>query len=129
VRVSTDHALTLSPLPKTWLIDIDGTVLPHNGHLSGTDALLPSVAALWARFGPEDRIILLTGRAEAHRAETLAVLRAAGLRWDETLFGLPTGERVLINDAKPSGLCTAHAVCVPRDAGLEGVAVAVDEAL
>ena len=129
MTVAKDHSLTLSSLPKTWMIDIDGTVLPHNGHLSGTDALLPGVTELWARFGAQDRVILMTGRSEDHRAATLAVLRDAGLRWDEALFGLPVGERILINDAKPSGLCTAHAVCVPRDAGLGGVTVTVDKSL
>lgn len=121
--------LTLSPLGKTWLVDIDGTILPHNGHLTGQDVLLPGVVKLWQSFGPADVVILMTGRAEKFRAATLGILEAAGLRWDQALFDLPTGERVLINDTKPSGLRTAHAVCVPRDAGLSGVTFRIDETL
>jgi hypothetical protein len=45
------------------------------------------------------------------------------------LFGLPGGERVFINDRKPSGLPTAFAVSVVRDSGLEGVEIHVDESL
>ena len=44
---------------------------------------------------------------------------------DHTLFGLPAGERVLINDTKPSGLSTALAVNVVRDAGLANIAIEV----
>lgn len=28
-------ALTLSALPKTWLIDLDGVIFRHNSHLEG----------------------------------------------------------------------------------------------
>ena len=34
------------------------------------------------------------------------------------LTGMPTGERILINDIKPSGLRTALAINVKRDEGL-----------
>ena len=42
--------MNLSGLPKTWLIDLDGTILAHNAHLEGADRLLPGVRALWARL-------------------------------------------------------------------------------
>ena len=35
--------LTLSTLPKTWLFDIDGTLVKHNGYKEGGDVLLPGV--------------------------------------------------------------------------------------
>jgi hypothetical protein len=120
------QTLTLSTLPHTWLIDVDGTVLRHNGYQSGQDELLPGVADLWARIPKEDFIVLLTARTEAQRACTLAVFDQNGLRFDCAIFGLPTGERVLINDAKPGGVQTALAVNVQRDSGLSGVSVVLD---
>lgn len=117
--------VTLSPLAHTWLIDLDGCIAPHNGHLTGPDTLLPGVREFWATIPADDRIVLLSARAERHRDAALAFMAAEGLRVDHALFGLPTGERVLINDAKPSGLPTAHAINVTRDGGLGHVAVEV----
>ena len=113
--------IRLSPLPKTWLIDIDGTIFRHNSHLAGEDRLLPGVREFLAGLPPQDRVILMTARAEEHREATLAALDRHGLRHDAVIFGLPTGERILINDSKPSGLPTAHAVNVRRDDGLAGL--------
>ena len=32
---------TLSPLPKTWILDLDGTLVKHNGYKTdGRDSLL-----------------------------------------------------------------------------------------
>ena len=36
--------IKLSPLNKTWIFDIDGTVCKHNGYkLDGYDTILPGV--------------------------------------------------------------------------------------
>jgi hypothetical protein len=123
------QTLTLSTLPHTWLIDVDGTVLRHNGYRTGQDDLLPGVAELWARIPKNDFIVLLTARTEAERGSTLAVFAENGLRFDCAIFGLPTGERVLINDSKPSGVRTALALNVERDRGLIDVNVVMDPLL
>lgn len=115
--------LRLSTLPHTWLIDVDGVVVPHNGHLRGDETLLPGVRELWATIPAGDRIVLLSARGEEHRVATLALMAAQGLRVDHTLFGLPPGERILINDTKPGGLRTALALNVARDAGLADIVV------
>ena len=122
-------AFKLSPLPHTWFIDIDGTVLEHNGFQRGEDRLLPGVREYWARIPAQDVIILLSARKEAEQEATLRVLAKAGLRYDRALFGLPTGERILINDRKPSGLVTAYAVNVARDEGLAGESFEIDAGL
>ena len=121
--------LTLSPLPHTWLIDVDGTVVRHNGHKDGGDVLLPGVRDFWRGLPDGDVVILLSARTEAERPATLAFLEGEGLRFDRAVFGLPSGERVLINDAKPSGLTTALAISVGRDEGLGGCVWRVDPAL
>ena len=36
-----DKTMILSTLPKTWLFDLDGTIVKHNGYkIDGTDSLL-----------------------------------------------------------------------------------------
>jgi hypothetical protein len=120
--------MKLSALGKTWLIDLDGTVLAHNAHLTGPERLLPGVRELWAKFGPEDHVIILTARDPQYEPATRAFFEEQGLRFDKMIFGLPTGERVLINDKKPFGLHTAIAVNVTRDGGLCGLGIKIDPA-
>lgn len=121
--------IRLSTLAHTWLIDVDGTVLAHNGHLLEGDRLLPGVQEFWQRIPVGDVVILLSARKESERTTTLALIEAHGLRYDQAIFGLPTGERILINDSKPGGLVTALAVAVGRDAGLARLDVVTDPAL
>lgn len=121
--------IRLSTLAHTWLIDVDGTVLAHNGHLQGEDRLLPGVAEFWSRIPVADTIILLSARKESERAVTLGFIDAHGLRYDQAIFGLPTGERILLNDSKPSGLVTAVSIPLYRDVGLGGVSVSLDPGL
>ena len=114
-------SIPLSGLGHTWLIDLDGTILKHNGHKSGGDELLPGVHAFWQRIPQTDFILLLSAREEVHRECTLAFLREAGLRFDHAVFALPQGERVLLNDVKPRGLQTALAINLARDGGLTDI--------
>ena len=110
--------IELSRLPKTWLIDLDGTLFRHNGYLSGKHELLPGAAEFIRSIPATDHIVLTTARAREYEAATLRALQVAGIRYNQILFNLPHGERILINDAKPSGLQTAHAVNLTRDVGL-----------
>lgn len=121
--------LVLSALPHTWLIDIDGTLAVHNGHLGdGGDVLLDGSAEFMRRIPEGDAVVLLTSREEKYREATERFLRAAGIRYDAILFGLPAGERIVINDDKPSGLCMSHAVRVERNAGIR-LDVRIDKGL
>lgn len=115
--------LRLSTLPHTWLIDLDGVIMPHNGHLRGDESLLPGARELWAAIPAGDCVVVMSARGEEHAAAALALMESAGLRVDRALFGLPVGERILINDAKPGGLLTALAVNLERDKGLGSVAL------
>lgn len=121
--------ITLSSLPHTWLIDIDGTVVRHNGHKRSAEELLDGVCEFWAQIPREDQIVLLSARTHEELNCTLAFLDRHGLRYDHVLFSLPAGERILINDDKPSGLKTALAVTVPRDVGLTDINVRIDPVL
>lgn len=121
--------VVLSSLQHTWLVDIDGTILKHNAQKAGGDELLAGVREFWASIPGADVIILLSARTIEEMPETLKFLDAKHIRYNHAIFGLPKGERILINDEKPSGLLTAKAVNIRRDAGLTGLTVCIDESL
>lgn len=108
--------MILSTLAKTWIFDLDGTLLKHNGYkLDGRDTVLPGAKEYLEGLPDEDRIVILTSRTEEYREETLRFLEENGIRYDDILFGMPMGERILVNDRKPSGLDMAVAVNLDRD--------------
>lgn len=109
----------LSDLPKTWLVDVDGVIFPHNGYLqSEEESPLAGVLEFFRELPEEDSIVLLSARPEQHRDQTEQQLERWGIRFSYLLLGLPVGERILINDTKPRGLKTAWAVNVARDCGI-----------
>ena len=111
-----EQGLILSTLPKTWIFDLDGTLLKHNGFkIDGKDTLLRGAKEYIDSLPLEDKVIILTSRLDDCREETLGFLRSQGIRFDEILFGMPMGERIVINDQKPSGLDMAVAFNLERD--------------
>lgn len=108
--------LTLSTLAKTWLVDLDGTLVKHNGYIiDGVDSLLPGAKDYLAQLPMEDRIIILTSRTDEYKDMTVDFLRENNIRYDDILFNMPLGERIVINDRKPSGIDMAVAVNNDRD--------------
>ena len=121
--------LRLSPLPKTWLIDIDGTIVKHNGHkLDSRDTLLEGVSEFFAKLPKGDKVILLTARSKSEVANLKVFLAQHKICFDKIISDLPFGERILINDIKPSGLKTAFAINKVRDEKFK-VEVEIDEKL
>lgn len=116
MKKNMEEALALSTLPKTWIFDLDGTLLKHNGYKTdGKDTLLPGVREYFSRIPDEDKVVVLTSRTEEHRERTLRFLEENRIRYDEVLFGMPMGERIVVNDRKPSGLDMAVAINMDRD--------------
>lgn len=112
--------LKLSPLAKTWIFDVDGTIVKHNGHkIDGHDTLLEGVKVFFDNLALEDKVILLTARKEHELEELKSFLKNNNIRYDYILSDMPVGERILINDKKPSGLSTAYAVNKERDEALD----------
>lgn len=111
-----EERLMLSTLPKSWIFDLDGTILKHNGYrLNGTDTLLEGAKEYLDAIPKEDKIIILTSRTEEYKKQTVDFLKKNQIRFDELLFHMPLGERILVNDRKPSGLDMAIAVNMDRD--------------
>lgn len=108
--------LILSTLPKTWVFDLDGTLLKHNGYkLDGKDTILPGAREYLETIPREDKIVIFTSRTDEYRELTLNFLGEVGIRYDEILFNMPLGERILVNDRKPSGLDMSVAINLDRD--------------
>lgn len=121
--------IKVSPLAKTWILDLYGTVVKHNGYkLDGADTLLPGAEAFFRQLPPEDMVVFLTSRPPELAEATEAFLTGHGVRYDAILYGAPYGERILVNDRKPSGLSTAIAVNTVRDRFMEAT-FETDEAL
>lgn len=111
-----DEAITLSSLGKTWILDLDGTLVKHNGYkLDGYDTLLPGTKDFLKNITPGDMVIIVTSRKENVREQTEAFLLENGIQYDHLIFNAPYGERIVVNDRKPSGMATAVAVNTHRD--------------
>jgi hypothetical protein len=111
----------LSSLGHTWFIDIDGTIFKHEGLWEdGSDSLLPGVRELWANIPPDDVIVITTAREPWFAEDTINALKRFDLRYNHVIFNLPVGERIVVNDIKDTGLKTAIAWNVVRDAGFNG---------
>lgn len=112
--------LTLSPLGHTWILDLDGTIVKHNGYkLDGIDTFLEGAEQFLKNIPKTDKIIFLTSRTNEFRGITESFLEKNDIHYSEIIYNMPFGERILINDAKPSGLKTAIALNVIRDCSVE----------
>lgn len=120
--------LKLSSLPKTWIFDLDGTILVHNGYKNGGDRILPGVKEFFDKIPETDHILILTARKEEVLESTIEFLKDNGIRYNNILADIPFGERILLNDMKDSGLKTAYAINLKRDEGLN-FSVYIDEDL
>ena len=110
---------TLSSLGHTWILDLDGTLVKHNGYkIDGEDSFLEGAEAFLASIPAKDMVIILTSRTEDFRKQTEEFLLGHGVRYDVILYNVPYGERILINDDKPSGLLMAVALGKERNSGL-----------
>lgn len=107
--------IILSTLPKTWILDLDGTLAVHNGHILDGDKVLKGVKEFYEKLGEGDKVLIITGRKKEYKLETIKFLKDNNIRYDDILFEYPVGERILINDKKPSGLKMAYAVNKIRD--------------
>lgn len=124
--------LELSPLPHTWLLDLDGSIVfhksPEDFAKGVADKLTPKAAEFFATLPKNDIIIILTARPRSEAGAVERFLKEHQIRFNQIIYDLPAGERILVNDSKPSGLLTAHAVNLPRDGGLD-IDFKINEAL
>lgn len=108
--------IIVSSLGKTWIFDIDGTIVKHNGYkIDGEDSLLNGAKEFFENISDNDIIIFITSRSEDMKEKTEEFLRKNQIRFDFVIYNAPYGERILINDKKPSGLKTSIALNTKRN--------------
>ena len=73
-----------------------------------------------------DKIVLTTARANHHKDHTIRVLEYVGIKYDQIIFDISAGARILVNDIKPKGavknnheIKTAFAINLKRNEGLK----------
>lgn len=108
--------IRVSPLGKTWIFDLDGTIVKHNGYkIDGQDSLLPGAKEFFEKISTQDKIIFITSRPDALAEATEKFLEENRIPFHQIIYNAPYGERILVNDCKPSGLQTAIAVNTDRN--------------
>lgn len=105
-------------LKKTWIFDLDGTLVKHRGYENGKDSLLEGIKEMFSSIPKEDLIIIVTARTNEQKEMTLKNLKNLNIRYDHIIFDAGPGARILINDEKPSGYKTAYSLSVKRDCGI-----------
>lgn len=114
------EVIKVSSLSKTWILDIDGTIAKHNGYkLDGHDTLLEGAKEFLNSIPQSDMIVFITSRTDEYRQLTIDFLKENNIRYDHIIFNAPYGERILINDRKPSGLNMSISVNTKRDVFLD----------
>ena len=110
------ESLTLSTLSKTWIFDLDGTIVKHNGYkIDGQDTLLDNAKKFIDSIDKDDFILIMTSRTDEYKDMTIAFLKENDIRYNLILFNMPMGERIVVNDRKPSGIDMAIAINSERD--------------
>lgn len=121
--------LILSNLNKTWIFDLDGTICIHNGYKNfGEDIIIEEAKKFINNIDEDDMIILLTARKKEYKNQTEDFLKKHNIRYNYIIYDAPCGERIVINDKKPSGLKTAHAINIDRDKFFD-IEINIDENL
>ncbi|SFQ39559.1 hypothetical protein SAMN04487928_1415 [Butyrivibrio proteoclasticus] len=121
--------IILSKLGHTWILDLDGTIVKHNGYKDdGHDTFLPGALEFLRNISDEDMIVFITSRKLEYQNLTESFLQENGVRYDHIIFEAPYGERILLNDDKPSGLKMGKAVNLQRDS-FPQMDIVVDEEL
>lgn len=112
--------------PKTFFIDIDGTIIAHpeEGKLDKiseidgyVEELLPSAKEFFESLKENDIVIFTTGRREKHRKLTERTLKYHNIKYKHLIMDLPWGQRYLINDTTNMFYQKAIAINLLRDKG------------
>lgn len=123
--------LELSSLPKTWILDVDGTMVMHNSHFDSQDVKpLNGITELLSKISTNDLIVIISARQGEDLIHiTNYILSVCPNIRISVIDSAPFGERIIFNDLKPSGLKTAFSVNVERDRGVETPAFIINKSL
>ena len=122
----------LDSYPKTYFIDIDGTIVP-NLTLEDLEEytkipnyiqdLLPGVKKFFTNLHRNDVVIFTTARENKYKELTERSLRHHRIKYNQLIMDLPAGQRFLINDTVNVFYQKAIAINVLRNHGMGDVSV------
>lgn len=111
----------------TIFIDLDGTLIFHNSGLDlnrkEIEEIVPiniNIFAELSRFQQSGgKVIVTTTRIANSNYSLISQLESFGFKPDQIIFGLTGGQRLLVNDIKPSAphIRTALSINIARDSG------------
>ena len=124
---------------KTWFFDLDGTLLKSTSNEKldqlmskygksshRQEEVLSSSKQFLKNIPKSDQVVLTTARANRHKEHTIKVLEYVGIKYDQIIFDIAAGARILVNDIKPKGavknnheIKTAFAINLKRNEGLK----------
>lgn len=108
----------LNDLSKTWILDLDGTLVEHNGYKTGKDTILPGVVEFFqSAIDKDDYVLIITARETEFKGIAEKCLQENSIRYNQIIYDTPRGERILINDKKPwdGGIDTAYSYNIDRN--------------
>jgi hypothetical protein len=106
--------------PRTWILDLDGTIVKHNGYRNEEgDKVLDGVIDFFENeVMQDDYVLIVTARSAKYKEDTIKFLDENKIRFNQIIFDMPSGLRILINDKKPDGTETALSFNMDRDQGM-----------
>jgi len=129
--VSENYVAKNDNYPRTFFIDIDGTIVPYPKYKGELDKksiidnyveeLTPGAYTFFRSLNPDDIVIFTTGRDERHRNLTERTLNHHNIKYKHLIMNLPVGKRYLINDTNNMLYQKAVAINLLRDKGFGDV--------
>lgn len=122
----------LDSYPKTYFIDIDGTIVPnltledlekYSQVPNFIQDLLPGVKDFFNHLHKYDVVIFTTARGSEFKELTERTLRFHKIKYNQLIMDLPAGQRFLINDTVNMFYQKAIAVNVLRNHGMGDITV------
>ncbi len=77
--------------------------------------MLEGVKNFLEQIPNDDYILILTSRSDEYREMTISFLKKNDIKYDEIIFNIPMGERIVVNDRKPSGIDMAYSINMDRN--------------
>lgn len=106
----------------TLFVDLDGTLVYNSGQYSDprwgeTDGIQANIDAVNTLYkSGKVEVIITTSRTEAFREVTVEQLSKVGAHYHQIIFGLPHGNRIIINDyARTNPYKSCSAINLKRD--------------
>ena len=117
---------------KSIFCDIDGVLIQHEAKPSyklENTILLENVLTKLREWKKSSKIILTTARSNKYKYKLEEIFKKLKVPYDDLICGLPSGQRILINDIKPSMPFVMQAISInlDRNIGIKDIHISKKE--